>query len=204
MAYRLPRLRDNVPIVSTKTGNPLFIFIRWIQSLVVAIETALNTLQDAIDAIALAQTAADDANAAAAAADAAAASAQSATDALTTESNLVNSYVTGCTVTAADAGANTTITISGHTRVYGDGTSVSVTGGTVTGLAYSTGYSVYYVQASRAGGAVTYLATTTPATAAQTGDTHLVGGITTPAAAAPSTTGGAVLPSRIVDIDFYI
>jgi hypothetical protein len=38
-------------------------------------------------------------------------------------------------LTASDAGTDATITIASHTRLYGDATSLSVTGGSITGLA---------------------------------------------------------------------
>ena len=152
MAFRLPRLPRNVTIADPATGYPTQAFQRWWQSVVETLE-AQETAQDAaIIAIQNAQAAADAANAAAAAADAAAATAQTAADTAQTAADnaqtaaddaatvaaLTASGVTGLTLTATDAGANATITVSAHTRVYGDGTSVSVNGGSVTALAYST------------------------------------------------------------------
>lgn len=137
-----------------------------------AIQEALGDVEAATVA---AQDAADLAIAAAASADQAADDSAAATA-------LQNSWVSGLTITATDAGADVTITISAHTRNYADGTSVAVTGGSLTGRAYSTLYYVYYDQASRAGGAVTYASTTSSTTAAQTGDRHTVGQVTTPAA----------------------
>jgi hypothetical protein len=84
------------------------------------------------------------------------------------------------------------VTISAHTRVYGDGTSVAVNAGSVLAQPYSTLVYIYYDDAARTGGTVTYLATTSQATAAQTGDRHLVGQVMTPAAAAPPTDGDYV------------
>lgn len=180
------------------TASPDF-QAKW-QRVMEEIETAVNAVIDA-------QNAADAANAAAAAADAAATAAQSAADNAQTAADeaaaataIANSYVSGVTITATDAGANATITISAHTRYYADGTNVSVNGGSVTGLAYSTLYYIYYDQASRAGGAVTYAATTSEATAAQVGDRHTVGSVTTPAAAAPDNTGDFVYPPGVGNI----
>lgn len=195
MAYRLARLPRNVSIVDA-SGLPNATFQKWWQSQVQDIEFALNSLQDAIDAIAAAQAAADAANAAAATAEAAATTAQNAADAATLEQNLVNSYVTGATITATDAGTNASITISSHTRVYGDGSSLAITGTTLTALAYSTLYYIYYVDATRADTTPTIQATTSQVTAAQTGDTHLIGSVTTPAAAAADTGGKYVAPPR--------
>jgi len=52
----------------------------------------------------------------------------------------------------------------------------------VTGLSYSTTYYIYYLDASRAGGAVTYQASTDPADAVQSGNVHSAGAVETPAA----------------------
>lgn len=196
MALKLPRLQVRTALVNPD-GTPTRAFHQWWDKSAKAIEDAVAQLQDAIDAIVAAQDAADAANAAAAAADAAAAAAQDAADDAATASALGNSGVTGVTITGTDAGSNVTVSISAHTRVYGDGTSVSVNSGSVTALAYSTFYYIYYDQASRAGGAVTYQATTSQSTAAQTGDRHLVGSVTTPAAAAPPTDGGYVAPPGV-------
>lgn len=199
MALNLPRLQRTVAIVD-KVGQPGVAFHRWWQSVAESIETAFANLEATVTAVAAAQAAANAANAAAAAADAAAAAAQTAADDVTTESNLVNSYVTGLTLGATDAGASASISISAHNRVYGDGASVSVNAGNLTGLAYSTAYYVYYDQASRAGGAVTYQATTSQATSAQTGNRHFVGVITTPAAAGGPTSGYGVAPPGIGNV----
>jgi hypothetical protein len=100
-------------------------------------------------------------------------------------------------LSATDAGADATISISSHTRKYSDTSSVSVNSGTLTGLAYSTTYTIYYDQTSRAGGSVTYHATTDPNTglANAAAGRHLCGKITTPAAGAGDTGGGVAPPS---------
>lgn len=154
-----------------------------------AAQAAADTAQAAA---VTAQAAAASASTDAAAADAAATTAQTSADGANSVAALTASGVTGLTITATDAGANVTVTLSAHTRVYGDGTTVSVNGGSVTALSYSTLYYIYYDQASRAGGAVTYAATTSETTAAQVGDRHLVGSVMTPAAAAPPTDGDYV------------
>jgi hypothetical protein len=163
-----------------------------------SVEEALDSLIDAVAAIAAAQAAADAANTAAAAADTAAAAAQDTADSITAASEIGDSFVTGCTIGATDAGADATITISAHTRHYPqpDGTTVdvSVNGGSLTARAYSTLYYIYYDDAAHAGGAVTYNSTTSEATAAQLGDRHCVGAVTTPAALAVDTGGTHVGP----------
>jgi hypothetical protein len=192
MAFKLPRLPRNTALVD-RNGYPTQAFQMWWQTFATNIESEVGALE-AADA---AQAAATAANAAAAAANAAAATAQTAADDITTEANLVNSYVTGLTLGATDAGASASISISAHSRVYGNGATVSVNSGNLTGLSYSTAYYIYYDQASRAGGAVTYASTTNEATSAQTGNRHFVGVITTPAAAAGPTSGYGVSPPGI-------
>ncbi|MGL5737089.1 MAG: hypothetical protein ACRCYS_19680 [Beijerinckiaceae bacterium] len=191
MALKLPRLPRSFAIVD-KLGQPVRGFQQWWQTFAKAIEDAFNALEDTVAAVAAAQAAADAANAAAAAADAAAASAQSAADDATTVAALTASGVTGATITATDAGANVTVSVTAHTRVYGDGTNVSVNAGSVLAQPYATLVYIYYDDAGRAGGAVTYLASTSQTMAAQTGDRHLVGQVMTPAAAAGPTDGDYV------------
>lgn len=193
MTLRLPRLAANFAIANPN-GTPTNAFIQWWQGAVQQIETSVNNIQAALDAAAAADAAAVAANAAAVAADAAAVGAQGVADQVQADSSLANSYTTGLTITATDAGANATITISGHNRVYGDGATVAVTGGTVTALAYSTGYWVGYTQASRAGGAVTYTASTSIQGNGTSADYHFVGAVTTPAAAGGPIGGNPVLP----------
>lgn len=164
-----------------------------------AIEAAVNSVIEAQAAATAANAAAASATAAAATANTAATTAQTAATSASEASSLATSGTSGLTITATDAGASATITISAHTRVYGDGTSVAVSGGSVAGLAYSTVFYVYYDQPSRAGGAVTYLTTTSQATAAQTGDRHSLGAVTTPAAAAGPVTGSPNLPPGVVE-----
>lgn len=186
MALRLPRLPSQQP--------PWSVFQRWWQSVVESIETAFNQLSATVTAVAAAQAAADAANAAAATATTAAATAQSVADTVEASSALANSYTTGLTITATDAGSNVTVTLSAHTRVYGDGTSVSVSGGSITALAYSTAFWIYYDQASRLGGAVTYLASTSIQGNGTAANRHFIGAVTTPAALGAPTGGNPVRP----------
>lgn len=169
-------------------------------------EKLLNDFVDVAEAVIAAQASADAAdaaavaaNAAAVAADAAAVAAQGVADQVQADSSLANSFTTGLTITATDAGADATITMSGHSRVYGDGATVAVTGGAVTALAYSTSYWVGYVQASRLGGAVTYTASLTLQGNGTSADYHFIGAVTTPAAAGPPNGGNPVLPPGAVE-----
>jgi hypothetical protein len=148
-----------------------------------AIEAQFNDLQTQIAAIAAAQ-----ATATAAAVSATAAARESAR---------INSYPNpGSIVTASDAGSNATITIANHVRVYPvqgsiDVPDVSITGGSLTGLAYSTLYYLYYddIEPSQHD---TDLRCHDNAATAQVGAAagrHYVGRVTTPAAGAPPSTG---------------
>ena len=170
-----------------------------------SLNEALRQIADAINAIAaipeiqlglidagqlieLAQTAADNANAAAAAAQGAADGTRSATA-------LANSYPDNpAPFTVADAGTSVTITILAHNRIYGDGTTVAVDGGVLTGLPYDTGQYVFYSDPTRAGGAVIYQVTTNPLQVAQTGGIHSVGYAPPVDSGEPEVFGGGVRP----------
>lgn len=194
MALRLPRLPRNVRLIDGN-GFPTAAFQQWWQAFAVGIEGELGALEaaDAATAAAVAaNAAASAANAAAVSANGAAVVAQGAADDAANANAIANSGVTGATITATDVGPDVTVSITAHTRVYGDNVSVSVNAGSVTALAYSTTYFIYYDQASRAGGAVTYQVTTVEANAAQLGDRHLVGRVLTPAALAGPETGDYV------------
>ena len=63
-------------------------------------------------------------------------------------------------LSATDAGTNASIAITAHSYDYDFGT-VNVNSGSITGLAFSTTYWVYFDDPRYEGGAVTYVATTT-------------------------------------------
>jgi hypothetical protein len=98
------------------------------------------------------------------------------------------------------------VTISAHSRIYTTGTAevtVSVDAGSVGGFAPGAFVRVFYMDAARAGGAVAYQGTTAEVT--QTGDTHVVGGVTIPQVGSPPSEGngttppGYVRPERVGD-----
>ncbi len=117
---------------------------------------------------------------------AAAQQAQAADDAKALEQSYVDPL--GC-VTASSSGL---VSIAGHTRIYGDGTSVAVDAGSVGGFTPGVYVTVYYNDPARSGGAVTYLGTT--GLIGQTGSTHIVGQVTIPAAGAPDASGSTTTP----------
>ena len=155
--------------------------------------TAITTLQaqmlDRIAEIEAAQTAAD--------------AAQSDATASYREAARINSYPNPGVgiVSASDAGTSATVTITGHTRVYPveggiDVPDVSITGGSITGLSYSTTYYVYYDDTTLSVTAPTFVATTSSPTA-QVGAApgrHFVGFVTTPASGGGTTSGGGGAP----------
>jgi hypothetical protein len=176
---RIPNLTASLPIVDDK-GRPTTEFLRRLNDILQGIAKTLNAIsalpeiqaalvgldtatQAALDAAAAAQTAAD--------------SAQGQIDNQVREATLANSYIDPDSVISS---TSTTITVLAHTRYYGDGTSVSVNGGMVSTTAVGDIDFVYYLDPTRTGGAVTYIAeaNTNPA---QTGDTHVVGAVTVPA-----------------------
>ena len=193
MALRLPRISALMQIVDAQ-GRPSPQFMQMWQNFAASIEAEFG----AIAAAQLAQAAAASAQASANTAQIAADAAAGAADDIAENDALRQSYVTGLTSTASDAGASATITLSAHTREYGDGTSAAVTGGALTGLLYNTAYWVGYVQASRLGGVVTYTASAAIRGNGTLLDYHLVASILTPVAASPNIEGTPALPPGAV------
>lgn len=206
MTIKVPALDMGMPIVG-KDGAPTPLFARFWVDTINGLATAINSVREAQDAADAAHAAAlvagDAADAATAAADTANIAATSATTVATDAADanaIANSGTNGLTITSTDAGASITVTISSHTRVYADGSSVAVTGATLTGLSYSTSYYFYYNDPTHAGGAVTYHPTTNIADTIQSGDVHSVGGVKTQAAAAPPVTGTNKLAPGFIEL----
>ena len=185
---KIPDFQQSRAIVD-KEGRPLSDFLRAFNSAIQSLVNNANATNAALEAAGIAQ-------AAAVVAMEAAETAQGAADISANAMALANSYVEGIAVTATDAGANVTVNISAHTRVYASvpPTSVSVNGATITGLAYATQYYFYYDQASRAGGTVTYVASLVSTDVAQVGDRHSVASVLTPVALAAPNNGNGVSP----------
>lgn len=192
MSFEFDRLQSGTRYVN-EDGSFSIAFIVYWQNFCERLEDALEGLEEAITAVAAAQAAATAANVAAIAANAAAVTAQSAADDVLDASSLASSYVTNFTPPMVSGASTGIVTIAAHDRVYGDGTTVSVLGGSVaTGQANPTIVYIYYDQASRAGGAVTYAYSTDEGDAAQIGDRHSVGAVEIPAAGSAS--GGYARP----------
>jgi hypothetical protein len=188
----LMKLTANQPIVDPSTGYPTSAFQRLQNdratnetTIVNAIATQVNDITAALDQAGIATTEAQ-------AASATAQTAATGVATVTGQQALVWSFITNGVLTAHIDPNDTTkavVSIGGHTRYYADGSMVAVSAGTISGQAPSTTGYVYYSDPSRAGGNVTFHITSDTAVAAQLGATHTIGAITTPALAAPATTG---------------
>lgn len=109
--------------------------------------------------------------------------------------DLANSYtspVSGVVSATSDG----VVTVTSHSRVYGDGTSVAVNGGTLSGFATGSFVRVYYSDPARSGGAVTYMGST--GDVIQQGSTHVVGGVAIPALGSPTESGAPFIPPGYV------
>jgi hypothetical protein len=172
--------------------------VRYHDKFLSGLEDSLDTTDQNVADIAQLVSDLADAVADITAAQAAATAAQTTANTVQRDDSIADSYpVPGNVLTAADVGSDATITIANHNRRYNDGAFPAVTGGTITGLAFNTIYYVYYDQTSRAGGAVTYAATTDAKTAlpATAAGRHFVGKVPTPADGGGGTTGGGAPPS---------
>ena len=92
-------------------------------------------------------------------------------------------------LSSADVGSDITVTVAAHNVVYDNGT-VAYNSGTVTGLAFDTLYYIYADDPTKAGGAVTYVATTTATDVAANSGRYYVGKITTTSDGGGGSTGG--------------
>lgn len=182
---KLPRLPLTVALFDPATGKPNATFQRYWQSFAEAIERSVNGVISAQNAAAAAQATADEAEAKADQALAGDGSMNAAT-------SLKLSYPVGVTITGIDNGPDTGVLIGAHTRRYGNGDEVSVGAGALGAIPFSTEVIIYYDDASRAGGAVTYQSTTVLADAKSSDanpNRHYVGYVTTPASGDPPTDG---------------
>jgi hypothetical protein len=176
-AIRVATLQQSIPIVDGQ-GRPTVAFVTLINNNtgnVVATLNAISSIPEIQQALQGINDATQAAQEAAADAALAAGQAQQQTDATKREAALQGSYIDPASVLTASP---TTITIAAHTRRYADGTSVAVNGGSVAATAQGDTDYVSYSDPQRAGGAVTYVVSTTAPT--QTGDTHVVGAVTIP------------------------
>lgn len=179
MPIELPKLRRDVPI--TEGDYPSLTFHQQMQEIIENIQTSFNELESFVTDLRIAQEQAE---------------------AAAREAARVNSYPAPTNVlTAADVGATVTITVAAHTRIYPiqgayDVPDVTINGGTITDLSFSTTYWVYYDDETLENNSPTFVATSV-INDAQVGaypGRHLVGFITTPANGAGGTSGTGTRP----------
>lgn len=110
----------------------------------------------------------------------------------------VTSHTSPTTIAhATDTGTTSDVVIDDHTRVYGDGTTLSITGATLTGLTAETTFAFYYDDTTLADTTPSFQYTTTlPTAQAVAADgRHFLGIIKTPVAGSSATRdGGGVYP----------
>lgn len=208
MADRFERLPLE-PIIGGE-NQPTRQFQFYIQRILEAVETDLTSIESILTDLTAAQAdiAAAQADITAAVADIAAAQTDitaAQADITTTQADQadqlkllkrVTSWPYGVSLGATDAGSDATITVSAHTRIYGNGDTVAILAGSITSLAYSTTYGIYYDDGTLAVTDPAFLATTSTSASLPTANTsrHHIGVITTPAASDPDTVGDPSSP----------
>lgn len=185
---RIPKLQQREPIVDSE-GRMSIEFSRKLNDVLDSLGVTVNALAN----IPQIQAALESLDEATQAAKDAAADATASTAANQREAALQGSYIEPASVLSATP---TTITIAAHTRRYADGTSAAVNGGTVPSTGAGDTDYVSYNDTTRAGGAVTYIVSTTPPT--QTGDTHVVGAVMIPATGTADGGEGPRRPGYVV------
>jgi len=176
---RVGRIASMFPVVDGK-GHATSQFQLQFQRLIENLEAAINSLNTQVNSNTSIIAALEATNAVAQAAND---NAQAVADTI----SIANSYVDPREVlTASNSGA---VSILAHNRRYKNSaaTIVAVDSGSVTGFASGDYVTVYYRDAARAGGAVTYIGTTKAVE--QGGDVHVVGSVTIPAGGDPPATG---------------
>lgn len=185
---RLDRVRNNIGIVDPKTGFPTSQYQAQTQRDKEEIERSISALVQSVNAI-------QSAFAAASEAQRIAGLATQSVEAVRNETRLMGSYTSPQNaVTASSAGV---VTIATHRRVYTDGTTVSITGGTLSGFGIGQTVGVYYDDPSFSLTSPVFRADTGGGEAVQTNGRHVVGFVTIPGVGDPPTTGeGPTPPGR--------
>jgi uncharacterized protein YraI len=179
---KLDRIRRQEHIVEADDTASLRLQLIW--------QRTMEAIENAFEAIDVRDDDQDTVIARLEAAEALAASAKAESAATAAEDVLVRSYPNPSAVlTASNAGG---ITIAAHDRVYGDGTTVAVNSGSLSGYSPGDYVQVYYDDAARAGGAVNYQGTLD--LVAQSGARHIVGGAPIPLAGEPPMSGFPPFP----------
>lgn len=187
---RLDRYQRAVPIVD-KNGNPTMQEQAANQRNLEAIEAAFAAQGQQIELLTTIVTGLQEAQAAAALANQGVATLNAGVSLSSSRTEPVDGLLS--------ATSDGVVTISAHSRVYTSGsieTSATVNAGSVSGFAPGTFVRVFYMDAARTGGAVTFQGTAAEVT--QTGDTHVVGGVTIPEAGSPPSDGQGTTPPGYV------
>jgi hypothetical protein len=184
---RLDRHLRDVAIVGAQ-GEPSFKEQAREQKNLEAIESAFAGQQSQIDAINLIVTQLQEVINAQAATAATVATVQSDLALVNSKTNPVDGLL------SADSGG--VVNISAHSRDYADNVTRGVNAGSISGFSEGQFVRVYYDDAGRAGGAVSYQGTVEEVT--QTGSRHVVGGVAIPAAGEPPATGTGTTPPGYV------
>lgn len=185
---RLDRIRNNIGIVDPNTGFPTSQYQQQTQRDKETIEQSINALTQTVTAIQAAfQAAAEAQRVAGLATDS--------VELVRKEQKLTNSYTSPQNSVSADSSG--TVTIANHARVYTDGTTVSITGGTLGGFGIGQAVGVYYDDATFALTNPVFQADTGGGEAVQTNARHVVGFVVIPGVGAPPSGGeGPTPPGR--------
>lgn len=184
---RIPTLTQAQPFVDSQ-GRLTSEALRTLNGALTQLAEAVNQLA----ALPEIEAALEAAQAAVIEAQQAANDAKGASEANKRETAIQTSYIDPMSVLSASPSL---ITVASHTRYYPQPTGapigVSVNGGNVVATGPDDVNYVFYIDPERDGGSVTYQVSTDPPT--QTGDTHVVGAVTIPAA---GTVDGGDGPTR--------
>lgn len=192
------------PIVDV-AGRPQPAFVQSFNNSISNIEAQVTSLEELITEVVAANGLVTAAQGSADTAQAAATQAQqyvATTQAQVTQTALLVALMGSFTspqnvVTAVANGTNAVITVAPHERRYANGSVVAVAGGSITGLALSTAYSVFYSDSAHVGGTVSFGASTSRQDAAQIAGVHSCGQITTPGANGTSSGAGWAGPGLL-------
>lgn len=158
MTIRLPRLEPGVPIVDPAAGRPTVAFVQWWGKVCTILESQESTQDGIIEELAEQLAAIVAADAKAEAAQETADEALEAEGGLSAETSLKLSYPVDISISSTDTGIEAEVTVTSHTRRYGNGDEVAVDG-VVFSDAYGLLIYIHYDDPTRAGGAVSYGAT---------------------------------------------
>lgn len=195
---RVPTLTQQQPIVE-ESRRPTSAFLRTMNDIIQRIVQVVNAIVVVLNLQEQIQQQLGDLDQAVADAKQAAEDAKNAADATKREAALTGSYIDPDGVVSATP---TVVSIAAHTRYYADGTSVAVNAGTGEATAEAEIDYVSYEDPTRAGGAVTYIISTTPPV--QTGDTHVVGAVQIPATGTSNGGSGPQRPGQVYPNKFAL